>query len=447
MKQRLVLCAAALWLAVGCTNEETTKPKAEEPATKQEPAKEAPAAEPAKQPEPAEEADKAPVEQPKAAEPKATDPAGEAEAKAALTKEEKERLAKMPKGGLPAPDDDVVAWSEGHRVSSDSLRRYLLRLPPHLRTEYASVDKKMEMLRNLIKLEALVELAEKEGMKDDPDVVMAMKMEMAKKYLLKRFGDDSKIEVSDAEIEARYQKDVALYNKPEKVRASQIVLPDRATADKVLAEMRADLEKPDSNIKRVFREYVRKYSTDERTRRRGGDLLYFERDGKTDGDSQLDQAVVDAAFAATMTDQLTSVIEGRNGSFYILMVTSKREGISRPLAEVKEELRAAIAQEKLEAERKHFADTMVDFDAWTFDAGRVAGVVVDGAPSEGNLDARVNAVQGGKGAPAPDEKAPAVEPEKAPADKPAEDAAPAAAQPPAAAPAAPAAGAEGGTAK
>jgi len=318
---------------------------------------------------------------------------GQAGGRGHVSSEERERLAKLPKGGLPAPDEDVVAWTENKKVSSEELRRYLERLPAHLRSEYGTVEKKLDMLRNLIRLEALVEMATKEGLDKDPDVVLAMKMEMAKRYLMMRYGDADKMEVSDEEIAARYERDTLTYNKPERVRASQVVLATRAEAEQVLGEMREEMLKPGAEVRRVFREYVRRYSVDMKTRRRGGDLLYFQRDGKTDGDTPIDRVVVDAAFATRVMDQISSVIDGSDGRYYIITVTSRREGVSKPLSQVSDQIRREIALEKLEAERKLFAETVVDFDAWNFDSSRVAAVAVEGASSAGDMEARVKATE------------------------------------------------------
>ena len=69
-----------------------------------------------------------------------------------------------------------------------------------------------------------------------------------------------------------YDANVADYVKPEEVRASAIIVKNNAQADRVLLEARGDAGKTNKG----FRDLVLKYSSDEDTKLRGGDLRYFD---------------------------------------------------------------------------------------------------------------------------------------------------------------------------
>ena len=280
-----------------------------------------------------------------------------------------------------------MAWNDKRKIFADELTRYLARIPAHQLREYASLEKKTDLLKNLIRLEVLAEMAIKEGLDKDPDVLLAMKTEMVKKYLMTQFNDEKKVTVSDEEIKAAYDKNVSIYNKPTKVRASQIKFKDKAKADQVLIELRAELEKPGAEAKRLFREFAKKYSEDDVSRRRGGDLLYFTKDGKTDGNSVLDMAVVNAAFMMQNPDQVSEVVQGAD-AWYIVSMTSRREGVEKSIDEVKETIRSELAQEKLEAMRRQFTQNLVNFDEWYLEADEIDKVIVEGMPASQDLKAR-----------------------------------------------------------
>ena len=88
-------------------------------------------------------------------------------------------------------------------------------------------------------------------------------------------------EITEAALKARYEKDIA--NKPgvEEVHARHILVPDKATAEKIIAE----LDKGAS-----FAELSKKYSKDPGSAKDGGDLGWFKK-------GEMVPAFSDAAFA------------------------------------------------------------------------------------------------------------------------------------------------------
>ncbi len=302
----------------------------------------------------------------------------------------------------PAPGEPVVAWTEGKKVFRPDFESYVARLPVFQKRELASLEKKRELLLNYIKFDTLADLAVKEGLDRDPDVLLAARTEMVKKYIQKKFGEDVKVDVSESEIVQQYERDISMYNKPERVRVSHILLPDRVQAQNVLQELKSVLASPDTSTRQVFRDFVRKYSVDEATNSRGGDLLFFSRDGQVDGSEvKVDPAVVSAAFAMQNIDQISDVIEGKDG-FHILTLMNRREKVEKPLESVREDIRQNIAREKLDRDRREFMDTLVDFSAWQVEAGELNKVVVeDVPPSPAAVKERVDSIKApGKEAPA-----------------------------------------------
>lgn len=387
----------ALAMVVGACGEKETAAPARSAAVSAAPAEATEPAAAAEQPVPA-SAQSIPAAGPPAAPvPAAEVPADEvprisaAPTPEATAKAERRKKNNVASPNAPGPDEKVVAWNDRHKITLDEFARYLGRLPPFQRREYAATEKKLELLKNLIRFETLAEQAEAEGFLDDPDVQLALRTEMIKKYLQTKYGEDAQVQIPDDEVRARYDQEIGRYRKPERVRASHLLIRDKARAQTALKELKAELGKSGANTRLVFREVVKKYSEDETTRARGGDLLFFARDGSSDAGQTLDPAVVNAAFAIQATDQVSTLIEGKDG-WHILLLTNRRDAVERPFEEVKEEIRDGMRRETLDRQRREFMDKLVDFDTWHMELPVLSQVKVDGNPPGYDVRARVESV-------------------------------------------------------
>jgi len=300
-------------------------------------------------------------------------------------------------GGETGDQQSRIAWTEGRAVTREEVEAYLNRLPPFQRKLYSTREKKLELVKDLIRLQALVAAAGAEGLDEAVGTGTTARggtaaradsakgaspsagerataeSEMVDRYLRAHFGEDAEVPVSDQEVAARYERDKRKYVKPERVRVSHILLPDKETADKVHAGLIADLGKSGPGTRETFRTLVKAHSTDAISRARGGDLMYFARDGSNDGGHVIDPAVVGAAFSIRNTNQVSAVVQGKDG-FHILLLTDRKAGTDSPLSEVKEVIRAAIKRESLDRKRRAMMDGLVDFDAWSFDMEQLAMV-------------------------------------------------------------------------
>jgi parvulin-like peptidyl-prolyl isomerase len=244
----------------------------------------------------------------------------------------------------------------------------------------------------MIKFETLAQQAVEAGYADNVEVRLATKTEMVRQFLRDRFESEESFPVTDEEILARYEKDPGRFQRPERVRASHIMVSDRNQAEEVLSKLREKVAEPGTNARRVFREFVRAYSQDEVTKKRGGDLLYFGRDGATDGDGSVDPAVVAAAFSMYNTDQVSGVVRGSRG-YHILLVTHRRDKVDRSLEAAAEELRQELRAEKQEEARRKFLEDVVNEDAWHIETSVLSSVTVDGVPDSSSLKARVKSIE------------------------------------------------------
>lgn len=313
------------------------------------------------------------------------------------SKDEKAQDRKMKEelvisANAPEPGEAILAWSDKGRISTANYERYLARVPAFQRREYGSIEKKMELLKNLIKFETLARMAIAEGLDKDPDVLLALQTEMVKKLLQKKFGAEAVAEVSEEQIKQRYEKDYAQYHKPARARASHLLISDRKTADDVYAQMQEAVAKAGTNPRKVFREFVRKYSEDKKTSKRGGDLLFFSREEVERGEKKIDQAVVEAAFAMETTGQVSAPVKGASG-YHLVMLTNKRDAVDRSLAEVHDAIADTMRREILEKRRREFMENVVDFDQWHFETRVLQQINVEGDPNSHDVQDRVDSIR------------------------------------------------------
>jgi peptidyl-prolyl cis-trans isomerase C len=220
---------------------------------------------------------------------------------------------------------------------------------PYIRARYTSLEQKREFLDGLIRFEVLASEAARRGLDKDPEVVRTMKSVMVQKLMRAEFDRTVPPEaISDTELQAAYDAGIAEYVKPEEVRASAIVVKSAAQAKKIATEAAGDAGKTN----KAFRELVQKYSTDEDTKVRGGDLRYF---GVTTKD--VPKKVVAAAFDLPQTGAVSGAIDAGDGTFWVLKQTGHRKATTKTFDDVKQQLRNKLHREKrLEAQEAFVAN-------------------------------------------------------------------------------------------
>ena len=199
-----------------------------------------------------------------------------------------------------------------------------------------------------MRFEILAKEAYKRGMDKDPEVVRTMKQVMIQKLMSVEF--DAKVtadSVAEEEMKKYYDANLAEYVKPEEVRASAIILKNKAQADRVLIEAKGEAGKTNKG----FRDLVTKYTTDEETKLRGGDLRYFDALTK-----DLPAPVVKAAFGLATTGDVSDVTNAGNGTFYILKQTGRRKSMTKSLEDAKPQIRNKLFREKRMQAQKEFLD-------------------------------------------------------------------------------------------
>jgi peptidyl-prolyl cis-trans isomerase C len=239
--------------------------------------------------------------------------------------------------------DDVV-------ITLGEFQERINRQSPYIRARYTSLEQKKEFLDSLVRFEILAKEAYRRGLDKDPEVVRTMKQVMIQKLMRDEF--DAKVtadNVPEAEMKAYYDANLVEYVKPEEVRVSAIILKNKAQAERVLLEAKGEAGKTNKG----FRDLVMKYSTDEETKLRGGDLRYLDLQSK-----DAPSAVIKGAFTLVNTGDVSGVVDAGNGTFYILKQTGRRKAMTKSFEDAKAQIRNKLFREKRLAAQKDFIDNL-----------------------------------------------------------------------------------------
>ncbi len=246
----------------------------------------------------------------------------------------------------PAQRGVVVARVGDQTLTLCDFARRINSQNPYLRARFTAPEQRRALLQSWLDAELLAAEARERHLDDAPEVRRSVTMQLARQLEREVRNGVPQPEVSDAEVRAYYEAHRAEYETEAQVRASQIAFAARADAEAALAELRAH---PDDDG--MFRERVRRLSTDAVSRAADGDLGFFGRSGGPG----VEPEVAAAAFALTRTGELAAVIEsahggpGRGAGFHVVRLTARRDAIHRTLDEETRRIRGRLLREKRDA--------------------------------------------------------------------------------------------------
>jgi len=265
------------------------------------------------------------------------------------------------------PHSPSVAAFGGDRVTLAELQAFLDGFPEDRQAEVAPAEGRRAFLRNYLLYRAALRLAQSADYADDPRIRRIRDREMALRWTEDRIASYQAPPITDAEVQARWALEKPL-DRPTRVRARHILTADLATADALRADILAALSRAGVDAETVFADFAREHSIDEKTRNKGGDLLFFSRDGGEVAWLLAPPAVLEAALAMRNVGQVSLPQEGPAG-FHLVMVTGRREAEQRTLEDATPGIRAALAQERAAAAQKAVEAELLDINDWTVNDG------------------------------------------------------------------------------
>ncbi len=184
----------------------------------------------------------------------------------------------------------------------------------------------------------------------ESDVQMQIARGMAIQELIDKEVTE-KIKVSDEETRSFYDKNPQLFQQPEQVKASHILIKVEANApDDQKTEARKKIEAVQQKVQKGedFAALAKTYSEGP-SGPRGGDLGYFKR-------GQMVKPFEEAAFSLK-TNETSEIVETRFG-YHLIKVNDKKPAKKMTYAEVKDRLNDHLKKQKTDSETSAYIETL-----------------------------------------------------------------------------------------
>jgi hypothetical protein len=208
------------------------------------------------------------------------------------------------------------------------------------------------LLEQMIHRELRLQKAKAAGLENDPEVKRKIELILAgrvEELELRPVVDG--VKASPEEVQAVYEKDIARYSKPVKVRLALIHLK---TDPKMNPDQLAEVEKRAGDAHTAalalpqgshgLATAAAEFSDDQGSRYRGGDVGWFDA-GKTE--YRWPSEVVEAGLALTRIGEISPIVRAKDG-FYVVTRTDIRESSVTPLDQV----RGVIEQKVVASKRQ-----------------------------------------------------------------------------------------------
>jgi peptidyl-prolyl cis-trans isomerase C len=247
--------------------------------------------------------------------------------------------------------DPVVARVGGQPITLSEVKAAAATLPPTTRQMPEKTLLPL-VLQQMIDGKALVEEAKKTGLDKDPEVQQQVKAAEDQALQTALLHKEVGPLITEDAVHARYEKDIASQPGVEEVHARHILVPDEATAKKIIAELQKGGD---------FGALSKEYSKDPGASAQGGDLGFFKK-------GEMVPEFADAAFALKDGQVSPTPVHTQFG-WHVIQTLEHRKAPPPDFDQAKQELRQAMIQD---AVKQAVAQARSDVTVQTFN--------LDGSP-------------------------------------------------------------------
>ncbi|MHA7971510.1 peptidylprolyl isomerase [Rhizobium sp. CAU 1783] len=231
-------------------------------------------------------------------------------------------------GQVFAQDADAIVAKVGKlEITQSELDLAIANLDPQL-AQLPDEQKKVAALSGAIDVKLLAGNADGEGLKDDAEFKKRMAFiadrELHNLYFKKHVVDA----VTEDEVKARYEKEIAALPKQEEVRARHILVKTEEEAKAIIADLDAGKD---------FVELAKEKSTDP-NKSEGGDLGYFTK-------GRMVPEFEEAAFAMEK-GSYSKVPTKTQFGFHVIKVEDKRDAAPPAYEQVAQQIRQLVMRDK-----------------------------------------------------------------------------------------------------
>lgn len=238
-------------------------------------------------------------------------------------------------------EEPVIALVNGRAITQYEFDVRWGELSEATRARYNKEGGKRRFLDELITRELLMQEARRQGL-DQNDVIRDKAQRYKEQLILDELLKDklqSKVELTQAELDAYYEKHARELLHPLKVQVSQMLLQNFPAAKDLEAQV---------NRGGDFAKFAQRYSIDDKTKAKGGDLGPY-RNG-------LVIPEVDAVIQTLKPGMVSAPIKTDSGYYLVMITPLDKEIIQADLA-TRERLRQELLADK---RRKRFEEVIAD---------------------------------------------------------------------------------------
>jgi hypothetical protein len=235
----------------------------------------------------------------------------------------------------------VLATFTGGSIALGDMEDAIATKLPRTRAELAAHGGREHFLEQLIRYDLLVLEAQRRGYATHPQVALATRRAAIDAMLARDLAVDP-ASIPAADVAQFYDAHKGELSRPALRRASHIQLTSEAQARALIATLAgAD--------RRRFAQLAREQSADDHTQRQGGELGYFDQEGKAAEGAplrSLPRTLVEATFALKNVGDIAAQPVAHDGAFSVVMLTGEMPAMLKPFAKAERGLRERMAEER-----------------------------------------------------------------------------------------------------
>lgn len=277
-----------------------------------------------------------------------------------------------------ASEGKLIAKVGPVAISADEVADRINRQSPFLRSRFTDRARKKEFAEQEVHFEVLAQEAWKRQLYRDERLVKELKKLMVARLVETEVEKRLAASIGETELRAAYAAASEEYHKPERVRLGRIVrfVKDekerknaRAILEKAKTEIQAE-EKKGNNA--AFDQMAKKYTEDDATRDKGGDLDFKTREEiAADYGEEITKIVFDEAKVGDvlMVDTPDAVVLFRK--------SGRRRAVDRSFEQVKPQLLAQVQRERRNEAMKSFIGELMTAAGVRIDEAAIDAIEVD----------------------------------------------------------------------
>jgi peptidyl-prolyl cis-trans isomerase C len=283
----------------------------------------------------------------------------------------------------PAPEMEsggkVIATIGPVQITTAELEKRIRQQSPFVRVQLKDPNKLKLFVEEQIRNEVIAQEAWRRKLYDDPAVQAELRRAMIQKVMkdhLETVKDN--VETTETELLTAYKERLSEFNKPEKIRLSQIVRfvdddGERKEARKLLEKVKSEVvERQKKNDQKAFSEAARAHSEDENTKLGGGDLQFMTQDELAE---RYGKEVATHMFTAVGVGDMA--IADAPNAVVLFKKTGKRSAVERTLEQVKPQLRGSLIGEKRTRAFESFVEELKKKHGVTVDQEAIPSITVE----------------------------------------------------------------------